>query len=142
MESSPFGISSFLKCLATAFPAWAQASSPIYSRSLYFPAIFELASTTYGAPSIVPGRGRSRCYAGLLHPVDTTSRGTFECPKCRKTYKWYRGLHRHLKYECGKAPRFKCPHCAYTGKHRSHVYSHIKSNHRNRPVYALDTQQG
>lgn len=71
----------------------------------------------------------------------TSSPGTFECPKCRKIYKWYRGLHRHLEYECGKTPRFKCPHCVYIGKHRSHVYSHIKSNHYNRPIYAIDLQQ-
>ncbi|XP_048264644.1 longitudinals lacking protein isoform X15 [Bombus terrestris] len=86
---------------------------------------------------------RRRCYnTGMLPAVDTTSRGNFDCPKCQKTYKWYRGLHRHLNYECGKAPRFQCPHCMYTGKHRSHVYSHIKSNHSDRPIYALDTQQG
>ncbi|KAG5332993.1 LOLA3 protein, partial [Acromyrmex heyeri] len=71
----------------------------------------------------------------------TSSPGTYECHKCRKIYKWYRGLHRHLEYECGKTPRFKCPHCVYIGKHRSHVYSHIKSNHFNRPVYAIDIQQ-
>ncbi|XP_011686582.1 PREDICTED: longitudinals lacking protein, isoform G isoform X18 [Wasmannia auropunctata] len=71
----------------------------------------------------------------------TSTPGTYECPKCRKIYKWYRGLHRHLEYECGKTPRFKCPHCVYIGKHRSHVYSHIKTNHYNRPIYAIDLQQ-
>lgn len=72
----------------------------------------------------------------------TTSRGNFMCSTCCKTYKWYRGLLRHLKYECGKAPRFKCPHCSYAGKHRSHVYSHIKSHHRNQEIYTIDIQQG
>ncbi|KAK2584887.1 hypothetical protein KPH14_002483 [Odynerus spinipes] len=98
-------------------------------------AYFHASSSAYWAVPLLPGRRRRRL------PVNTALRGTFECPNCRKTYKWYRGLHRHLKYECGKAPRFKCPHCVYAGKHRSHVYSHIKSNHRNRPVYALDTQE-
>ncbi|XP_077258208.1 uncharacterized protein LOC143895167 isoform X16 [Temnothorax americanus] len=100
----------------------------------------------------------SRCYADVASTVTTghrrrfrtrlgasmggtSSPGTYECPKCRKIYKWYRGLHRHLEYECGKTPRFKCPHCVYIGKHRSHVYSHIKSNHYNRPIYAIDLQQ-
>ncbi|XP_036145493.1 longitudinals lacking protein, isoforms N/O/W/X/Y-like [Monomorium pharaonis] len=59
--------------------------------------------------------------------VGISAPGTYECHQCRKIYKWYRGLHRHLEYECGKMPRFKCPHCTYIGKHRSHVYSHIKN---------------
>lgn len=103
--------------------------------------MFGLTTLPY-VTAVAPERRRRRYNAaGLMPPMNTASRGNFECPKCQKTYKWYRGLHRHLKYECGKAPRFKCPHCMYTGKHRSHVYSHIKSNHSNRPVFALDTQQ-
>nr|XP_012225962.1 PREDICTED: zinc finger protein 467-like [Linepithema humile] len=97
-------------------------SKPLYSRTCY-------------VPSATSCRRR---YCG--RPL-TTTRGNFECPKCRKTYKWYRGLHRHLEYECGKSPRFQCPHCPYAGKHRSHVYSHIKTNHQNRPIYAVDMQQ-
>ncbi|XP_011640007.1 longitudinals lacking protein, isoforms A/B/D/L isoform X17 [Pogonomyrmex barbatus] len=84
---------------------------------------------------------RRRFRTRLGATMGTSSPGTYECPKCRKIYKWYRGLHRHLEYECGKTPRFKCPHCIYIGKHRSHVYSHIKSNHFNRPIYAIDLQQ-
>ncbi|XP_043527227.1 longitudinals lacking protein, isoforms F/I/K/T-like isoform X21 [Frieseomelitta varia] len=103
--------------------------------------MFNLSTLPY--LTVVTTDRRRRCYeTGMLPTVNTASRGSFECPKCQKTYKWYRGLHRHLKYECGKAPRFQCPHCMYTGKHRSHVYSHIKSNHSDRPIYALDTQQG
>lgn len=103
--------------------------------------MFNLSTLPY--LTVVTTDRRRRCYeTGILPTVNTASRGSFECPKCQKTYKWYRGLHRHLKYECGKAPRFQCPHCMYTGKHRSHVYSHIKSNHSDRPIYALDTQQG
>ncbi|CAL7939901.1 unnamed protein product [Xylocopa violacea] len=103
--------------------------------------MFNLSALPY-LTAMAPDRRRRRYNTGMLPAVNTASRGNFGCPTCHKTYKWYRGLHRHLKYECGKAPRFKCPHCMYTGKHRSHVYSHIKSNHSNRPIYALDTQQG
>nr|XP_050860766.1 zinc finger protein 845-like [Vespula vulgaris] len=104
-------------------------------QSLSFFQASSSSSYFHGVP-LLPGRRVRRC----LIP-NTALRGTYECPNCRKIYKWYRGLHRHLTYECGKAPRFKCPHCVYAGKHRSHVYSHIKSNHHNRPVYALDTQE-
>ncbi|XP_024889487.1 Krueppel-related zinc finger protein 1-like [Temnothorax curvispinosus] len=107
------------------------AFTALYSRSCYA----DVASTvTTGHRR----RFRTRLGASM---GGTSSPGTYECPKCRKIYKWYRGLHRHLEYECGKTPRFKCPHCVYIGKHRSHVYSHIKSNHYNRPIYAIDLQQ-
>ncbi|CAK9815836.1 Longitudinals lacking protein, isoforms A/B/D/L [Anthophora plagiata] len=48
---------------------------------------------------MAPDRRRRHYNTGLV--VNTASRGNFDCPKCQKTYKWYRGLHRHLKYECG-----------------------------------------
>lgn len=110
------------------------------TNNLCFTALYTRSGNCYGA-SLIAARQRLY-YVGSAEKVNTTMRGTFECPRCSKIYKWYRGLHRHLKYECGKEPRFKCPHCVYTGKHRSHVYSHIKSNHRNQPIYALDIQQG
>ncbi|XP_011882472.1 PREDICTED: zinc finger Y-chromosomal protein 2-like [Vollenhovia emeryi] len=107
------------------------AKAAFYNRSCY---IDPASTVTTGH------RRRFRTRIGAMSG-GTSSPGTFECPKCRKIYKWYRGLHRHLEYECGKTPRFKCPHCVYIGKHRSHVYSHIKSNHYNRPIYAIDLQK-
>lgn len=104
-----------------------------WQANLYFTAIYIRTISGH------TGRRRRRYITDPT--VNTSSRGNFKCPKCCKIYKWYRGLHRHLKYECGKAPRFRCPYCVYAGKHRSHVYSHIKSNHKNRPVYAIDIIQ-
>jgi KRAB domain-containing zinc finger protein len=68
-------------------------------------------------------------------------RGKFCCNTCGKIYKWYSGLYRHRTYECGKAPRFQCPHCDYVAKQRPHVYTHIKSAHKNSVVYALDLER-
>ncbi|XP_043284402.1 longitudinals lacking protein, isoforms A/B/D/L isoform X27 [Venturia canescens] len=94
--------------------------------------------------------GSARSCIGLLIPGKKRSsrrktgrsaeQGKFDCANCGKTYKWYCALDRHLKYECGKEPRFKCPYCDYAGKHRSHVYRHINNLHRNYEVYAVDTQ--
>lgn len=67
--------------------------------------------------------------------------GINACPDCGKIYNYYRSLHRHMKYECGQAPRFYCPYCNYIKKQRSQVYSHIKIKHPSQAVYALDTQQ-
>ncbi|XP_076173387.1 uncharacterized protein LOC143149702 [Ptiloglossa arizonensis] len=33
------------------------------------------------------------------------------CPKCGNGYTVAKSLKRHLRYECGVAPRFKCPYC-------------------------------
>ncbi|OXU32138.1 hypothetical protein TSAR_012267 [Trichomalopsis sarcophagae] len=68
------------------------------------------------------------------------ARGKFRCDICGKSYKWYSGLYRHKTYECGKLPRFQCPHCEYVAKQRPHVYSHIKSAHKNSAIYALDLE--
>jgi len=40
-----------------------------------------------------------------------TDVGQFECPKCSKTYSYFRTLKRHLKLECGKEPQLQCPYC-------------------------------
>lgn len=116
----------------TAVSDWRStcAFTALYNRFCYIDAV----------PTVASGHRRRFRTRLSATAGGTSSPGTFECPKCRKIYKWYRGLHRHLEYECGKTPRFKCPHCVYIGKHRSHVYSHIKSNHYNRPVYAIDLQ--
>lgn len=110
--------------------------------NLCFTALYDRPCYIDAVPTVSTGhRRRFRTRLGATAGGISSSPGTFECPKCRKIYKWYRGLHRHLHYECGKTPRFKCPYCVYIGKHRSHVYSHIKSNHYGRPVYAIDLQQ-
>lgn len=67
--------------------------------------------------------------------------GKYDCPNCGNSYKWYRALHRHIEYECGKPPRFNCPYCNYAGKHRSHVYSHIRSLHGSCEIYAVEAEQ-
>ncbi|XP_050475420.1 protein jim lovell-like isoform X12 [Bombus huntii] len=104
--------------------------------------MFNLSTLPY-VTVLAPDR-RRRCYnTGMLPAVDTTSRGNFDCPKCQKTYKWYRGLHRHLKYECDSGRRtwnmrprtstqlyernrHPCPNCSRTYKHRSHMIRHYK----------------
>ena len=58
---------------------------------------------------------------------DIHAKGNYRWSKCQNSYRFYRGLYRHIKYECGKLPRFRCPYCIYLGKHRSHVYSHINA---------------
>lgn len=36
---------------------------------------------------------------------------------------------RHMKYECGKLPRFGCSRCGYRGYQKTHVERHLARKH-------------
>ncbi|XP_017887202.1 longitudinals lacking protein, isoforms A/B/D/L-like isoform X14 [Ceratina calcarata] len=63
---------------------------------------------------------------------------TCVCPKCGNSYTVPKSLNRHLRYECGVAPRFKCPYCNMRGKQKSHVTEHIRRKHSGQRVYTID----
>ncbi|XP_049794879.1 longitudinals lacking protein, isoforms N/O/W/X/Y-like [Schistocerca nitens] len=48
-----------------------------------------------------------------LTTSQTASRKRFSCHTCSKSYRYPQGLHRHLKFECGKEPQVQCPRCSY-----------------------------
>lgn len=60
---------------------------------------------------------------------DRKDRDTFPCPRCRKIYYYSKNLKRHLKFECGKEPKFQCPHCPHKTKHKSSLQVHIGTKH-------------
>ncbi|KAL0132400.1 hypothetical protein PUN28_000283 [Cardiocondyla obscurior] len=64
------------------------------------------------------------------------------CKNCGKIYKRRNALWRHLKYECGKNPRFQCPYCRYRTKQRSNMSSHIKHKHVGFKIYVIDLETG
>lgn len=53
----------------------------------------------------------------------------FSCPKCAKTYLRQYTLNAHLRYECGKRPKFKCPHCNKKCHQKCNLKSHIALKH-------------
>lgn len=53
----------------------------------------------------------------------------FACPKCSKTYLRQYTLNAHLRYECGKRPKFKCPHCNKKCHQKCNLKSHIALKH-------------
>ncbi|XP_053996896.1 zinc finger protein 595-like [Hylaeus anthracinus] len=67
------------------------------------------------------------------------SRKDHVCPKCGNGYTVAKSLNRHLRYECGVAPRFKCPYCGNRGKQRAHVKDHIRRIHSGQRVYIIDS---
>ncbi|KAF7386695.1 hypothetical protein HZH66_011147 [Vespula vulgaris] len=65
-------------------------------------------------------------------------RKKIQCPNCPSAFVYEHCLSRHLKYECGQAPRFQCPYCIYRSKRRCNVYSHVRKLHKTHDVYAID----
>ncbi|CAK9815830.1 Longitudinals lacking protein, isoforms A/B/D/L [Anthophora plagiata] len=61
------------------------------------------------------------------------------CPKCGNGYTVVKSLKRHLRYECGVAPRFKCPYCGTRSKQRAHVNEHIRRKHSGQHIYIIDS---
>ncbi|XP_071449190.1 longitudinals lacking protein, isoforms A/B/D/L isoform X5 [Hetaerina americana] len=73
-------------------------------------------------------RGADAAAASSAHAA-TSSHVLFTCPRCEKTYQLRSSLNRHLRWECGKEPRFQCVLCSYRSKHKSHVVRHVKFAH-------------
>lgn len=74
-------------------------------------------------------------------PVVSVTRGrirsrSFICDECKRAYVNSRDLKRHMRYECGKIPRFQCPYCPQIAKYRSTIYNHIRKRH---PLYDIAT---
>lgn len=63
----------------------------------------------------------------------------YVCPKCGNGYTVVKSLKRHLRYECGVAPRFKCPYCGTRSKQRAHVNEHIRRKHSGQRIYIIDS---
>ncbi|XP_023287686.1 zinc finger protein 771-like [Orussus abietinus] len=61
----------------------------------------------------------------------------FGCPKCGRGFTIKGNMTRHLKYECGQAPRFQCPYCEFRSKQTSNVMSHIRTRHTGEKVYVV-----
>ncbi|XP_076222211.1 uncharacterized protein LOC116434039 isoform X31 [Nomia melanderi] len=62
-------------------------------------------------------------------------------PNCQSLFAWKRNLTSHLRYQCGKKPRFKCPYCDYVCKVKADIRKHIKVRHQDQDVYVIDIFQ-
>ncbi|XP_031787186.1 gastrula zinc finger protein XlCGF8.2DB-like [Nasonia vitripennis] len=50
----------------------------------------------------------------------------FVCHRCGRRYAHKCNLMRHLRLECGIAPRYQCDQCMKKFKHRHHLREHEK----------------
>ncbi|XP_076395651.1 uncharacterized protein LOC100880436 isoform X21 [Megachile rotundata] len=63
-----------------------------------------------------------------------TGKMAYHCPRCNAGYTYKKTLKTHMKYDCGKEPRFKCPYCNKRDKCSSNIYKHIRVRHDGLPV--------
>ncbi|KAG7205713.1 hypothetical protein KM043_007662 [Ampulex compressa] len=54
---------------------------------------------------------------------------SYHCPRCNAGYTYKKTLKTHMKYDCGKEPRFKCPYCNKRDKCSSNIYKHVRVRH-------------
>ncbi|XP_043284401.1 longitudinals lacking protein isoform X26 [Venturia canescens] len=67
-------------------------------------------------------------------PFWQTGRMAYHCPRCNSGYTYKKTLKTHMKYDCGKEPRFKCPYCNKRDKCSSNIYKHVRMRHDGLPV--------
>ncbi|XP_017756817.1 PREDICTED: zinc finger protein 569-like [Eufriesea mexicana] len=74
----------------------------------------------------------------IFEPVQTP-RGQlkYKCPNCNRFYMRTSCLKRHLRVECGQAPKYRCNVCQGWFKHKHNLTSHIKL-HVKQPSYHCD----
>ncbi|XP_018363304.1 PREDICTED: longitudinals lacking protein isoform X7 [Trachymyrmex cornetzi] len=68
-------------------------------------------------------------------PFWQSGKMAYHCPRCNAGYTYKKTLKTHMKYDCGKEPRFKCPYCSKRDKCSSNIYKHIRLRHNGKPVY-------
>ncbi|KAJ8686845.1 hypothetical protein QAD02_022639, partial [Eretmocerus hayati] len=64
-----------------------------------------------------------------LSPASSSSTHPFECPLCKKKYKWKVSVTRHLREECGKTPQHHCTQCNKRFKQRCSFQRHMLTQH-------------
>ncbi|XP_049809660.1 gastrula zinc finger protein XlCGF57.1-like [Schistocerca serialis cubense] len=66
-----------------------------------------------------------------------TSKGSFFCHRCGRTYASKGNLSRHLRFECGVDRQFSCPLCGKMFKRKEHLTEHIFGTHKNIDMFTF-----
>lgn len=62
----------------------------------------------------------------------------WQCTQCSKSYSSKGALHRHLKFECGKEPKFECEFCSYRSFRKFNLFSHQRLRHERELLNTAD----
>lgn len=63
------------------------------------------------------------------------------CNMCGRAYKWQISLQRHMRVECGQAPKLQCNICLRCFRHKHHLNSHLLTHRRNVTTHSGKTEQ-
>jgi hypothetical protein len=81
-------------------------------------------------PSYSLGKKEDSSYFSQSIQQQQQPQEKFACPLgCGSVYSQNKNLQYHMKYECGKEPRFKCPYCSHRTKRKNNLMLHISSQH-------------
>lgn len=79
---------------------------------------------------IYSGWKKEESYLPVLNQQQLQPQEKFPCPLgCGKVYSQNKNLQYHMRYECGKEPRFQCPYCPHRTKRKNNLMLHISSQH-------------
>ncbi|KAG7205746.1 hypothetical protein KM043_007695 [Ampulex compressa] len=92
-----------------------------------------------------PAQGRQTGLAYLprgdqdvFQPVRTArGQSTYKCPNCNRFYMRTSCLKRHLRVECGQAPKYQCKICQGWFKYKHNLVAHMK-HHIEEPKHHCD----
>ncbi|XP_015436083.1 PREDICTED: zinc finger protein 548-like [Dufourea novaeangliae] len=74
----------------------------------------------------------------LFEPIHTPlGPSTYKCPNCSRFYLRMSCLKRHMRVECGKAPKYQCRICQGWFKYKHNMTAHMKL-HFEEPKYHCD----
>ncbi|KAL1129439.1 hypothetical protein AAG570_013965 [Ranatra chinensis] len=86
-------------------------------------------------PVLHKAKRRSTLAEHIKRDICVAASQRFVCLQCGRTYSYSQGLHRHLRYECGKEPQFQCPHCPHRSKQKESLNKHINEVHNPNPIF-------
>nr|XP_023019738.1 longitudinals lacking protein isoform X10 [Leptinotarsa decemlineata] len=68
---------------------------------------------------------------------------TYPCSNCGKKYRSRTALNRHLRYDCGKDPKFTCyiPQCGYRAFQKVHLQRHLGATHNIAATFGVSTNK-
>uniref|UniRef100_A0A8D8VMX9 C2H2-type domain-containing protein n=2 Tax=Cacopsylla melanoneura TaxID=428564 RepID=A0A8D8VMX9_9HEMI len=66
--------------------------------------------------------------SGAEAPKFPGSNSAYKCHKCGNSYARLHSLSRHVKFECGVAPKFECFICHKRSKHKHNLLLHMKTH--------------
>ncbi|XP_074112511.1 uncharacterized protein LOC141536125 isoform X17 [Cotesia typhae] len=71
------------------------------------------------------------------------SAGTYQCPNenCKKRYKTAADCRAHIKYECGKPPRFKCFYCDFRKSLFKRMKPHWREKHPDKEFLVVNMME-